>query len=67
MSPEFLENLLESGNLFCSATAVKKIAVGINQLWFHYLRGILAYTRPWEAKQRDALVVGSFTPVSLFV
>jgi len=27
----------------------------------------LAYTRPWEAKQRDVLVVGSFTPVSLFV
>ena len=42
-------------------------SVGIIQLWFHYFRGILVCTRPWEAKQRDALVVGSFTPVSLFV
>jgi len=46
---------------------VTKIAVGIIQLWFHYFRGILACTCPREAKQRDALVVGLFTPVSLFV
>jgi len=42
----FLENLLESGNLFCSATATKKTALGINQLWFNSFRGILAYTPP---------------------
>jgi len=44
-----------------------KIAVSIIQLWFHYFCGILAYTRPWEAKQRYVLAVGSFTPVYVFV
>jgi len=29
MLPGFLENLLESGNLFCSATVVTKTALGI--------------------------------------
>jgi len=45
MLPGFLENLLESGNLFCSATAATKTTVGVIQLWFHYFRGILACTR----------------------
>ena len=49
-----------SGKLFCSATAATKTALGIIQLWFNYFRGIMACTR-------DATVVGSFTPVSLFV
>jgi len=42
----FLENLLESGNLFCSATAMTKTALGTIQLWFNYFRGILVYTFP---------------------
>jgi len=66
MLPGLLENLLESGNLFCSATAATKTTLGITQLWFSNFRGILAYSS-WKAKQRDALVVGSFTPVSHFV
>jgi len=36
-------NLLES-DLFCSATAATKSALGSMQLWFNYFRGILAYT-----------------------
>jgi len=32
MLPGFLENLLESGNVFCSATAATKTALGIIQL-----------------------------------
>jgi len=44
-----LENLLESGNLFGCATAATKTAAGIIQLWFNYFRGILAFTRLWEA------------------
>jgi len=46
MVPGSLENLLESGNLFCSATAATKTAAGIIHLWFIYFRGILAYTLP---------------------
>jgi len=46
MIPGFLENLLESGYLFCSATATTKTALDIIQLWFNYFRGILAYTPP---------------------
>jgi len=42
----FLENLLESGNLFCSATAMTKIALGIILLWFNHFRGILTYPLP---------------------
>jgi len=42
----FLENLLESGTLFFSATVATKTALGIVQLWFNYFRGILAYTLP---------------------
>ena len=38
----FLENLLKSGNLFCSATAATKTALGIIQLWINYFRGIMA-------------------------
>jgi len=36
MIPGFLENLLESGTLFCDATAATKTALGIIQLWFNY-------------------------------
>jgi len=35
MLPGFLENLLESGNLFCIFTATTKTALGIIQLWFN--------------------------------
>jgi len=44
MFPGFIENLLESGNLFCSAAAATKIALGVIQLWFNNFHGILAYT-----------------------
>jgi len=46
MLPGFLENLLESGDLVCSATAATKTALGIIQLWFNYSRGILSYALP---------------------
>jgi len=46
MLPGFLENLVESGNLFCNAMATTKTALGIIQLWFKYFRSILAYTLP---------------------
>jgi len=36
MLPGFLENLVKSGNLFCSATATMKTALGITHLWFNY-------------------------------
>jgi len=53
--------------LVCSATAATKTALGIIQLWFNnYFRDILAYTLS-RRLGRDATVVGSFTPVSLFV
>jgi len=35
-----------NGNLFCSATAATKTALGVIQLWFNYFRGIMAYTLP---------------------
>jgi len=66
MLPEFLENLLESGNSVCSAMATTKTALGIIQFWFNYYCDILVYTS-WETKQRDSAVVGSFIPVSFFV
>ena len=60
MVPGFLENLLESGNLFCSATATTKTALGIIQLWFNYFRGILAYTLPGRlSKEMPLLLVHS--------
>jgi len=46
MLPGFLENLLESGNLFCSAAATTKTVLGLIWLWFNYFRGILTYTLP---------------------
>jgi len=46
MLPGFLENLLYSRNLICSATAAAKTVLDIIQLWFNYFRGILAYTLP---------------------
>jgi len=66
MLPGFVEKLLGSGNLFCSVTAATKTAVVIIQLWFHYFRGILAHIVLGRLS-RDALVVGSLTPVSIFV
>ena len=54
----FLENLLESGILFCCATAATKTALGIIQLWFNYFAASLYkaigvhFSR--EAKERDA-------------
>ena len=44
MIPGFLENSCKCGNLFCSAAAATKSALGIIQLWFNYFGGILAYT-----------------------
>jgi len=41
----FLENLLESGNLFCRATAATKTTLGIMQLWLNNFP-ILACTLP---------------------
>jgi len=46
MLPGFLENLLESENLFCSATAATKTTLGIIQLWFNYFCYFLANTFP---------------------
>jgi len=43
-SQDFLKNLLESRNFFCSATAATKTTLGIIQLCFNYFRGIVAYT-----------------------
>jgi len=71
MFPRFLENLLESGILFCCAMAVTKTALGIIQLWFNYCEVSFCkaldvhFSR--EVKDRDASVVGAFTPVSLSV
>jgi len=71
--PGILENLLESRIFFCSATAATKargvsssfgsiIFVRLVQLFsFNYVQLFSS----WETKQRDAAVVGSFTPVSL--
>ena len=66
MLQRFLENLLESGTLFCIATAATKTALGIIQVWFNYFRGILACTLLGRLS-KDAAVVGSFIPVFLFV
>jgi len=70
MIPKFLENLLESGILFCCcATAATKTALGIIQLWFNYFAAsfykALHFSR--EAKERDAPVIGAFNLVSLSV
>jgi len=63
MLPGFLENFLESGNLFCIAMAASKTAVGFIQLWFNYFPVILASSLPVKLS-RDVLAIGSFTPVS---
>jgi len=49
-----------------TAEAAMKTALDIIQLWFSYFHGILAYTLP-GILSRNAAVVGSFTPVSLYV
>jgi len=46
MVPGYVDILLESGILFCCATATTKTTLGIIQLWLNYFRGILAYTLP---------------------
>jgi len=51
MLPRFLKTLLENGNLWCSATAATKTALGTIQRWFNCFHGILAYTLPeWLSK-----------------
>ena len=40
--PGFLDYLLESRNLFRSATAGRKTALGVLQLWLHYFRVTLS-------------------------
>jgi len=65
MLPRFLEELLESGNLVCSATVATKTALGIIQLWFNYFA--TSFYKPLgihfsrEANEIDATVVGAFT------
>jgi len=63
----FLWDLLESGNLFCSAAATTNTVLGIIKALVQFLSRHFAMHFSWEAKQRDATAVGSFTPVSLFV
>jgi len=66
--PGFLETLIESGNLFCSATGATKPALGIILLWFNYIAlffNDLGIHSSWEAKQRDTPLVDAFTPVYL--
>jgi len=62
---------LESGILFCCATAATKTALGIIQLGFNYFAAsfykALGVHFSREAKERDAPVVGAFTPVPLSV
>ena len=69
--PGFIENLLENGNLFCSATGATKTALGVLQLCFNYFAlsffNELGIHSSWEDEQRDTPVVGAFTPVSLVV
>ena len=66
MLPGFVEKLLGSGNLFCSVTAATKTG-GYHPALVPLFSRHLGIHRPWKAKQRDALVVGSLTPVSIFV
>jgi len=41
-APSISEKFAEERNLFCSATAATKTALGIIHLWFNYFRGIMA-------------------------
>ena len=50
--PGFLENLLGSGKLFCSAKAATKTPPNVIQLWFIYFRGIMADTLPGRLAKR---------------
>jgi len=71
MLPGFLENLLESGNLFCSGTGAKKTALGIIQLWLNYFSlpflNELGMHSSCEAEQSDAPVVGALNALALVV
>jgi len=57
--------------LVSSGTAGTKTALDIIQLWFNYFASsffnALAIYVSREAKERNAPVVGAFSPVSLFV
>jgi len=71
-SPKFLERLLECENLVRSATSRTKTALGIIQIWLNYFAaclfkalGIMKHLSR-EAKDRDALVVSVFSPISIF-
>jgi len=67
MLPGLLENLLESENLVCRSTAATKSAlVACHPTLVPIFSRHLAIHPSWETKQRDAPVVGSFTPVSHF-
>jgi len=65
----FLKNLQESTNLVCWAKARTKTALGIIQLWFDCFTAsffkALGFYFSREARERNALVVGAFTPVFL--
>ena len=69
MLPEFLENLLKSGDLFCNSTGATTTALGVLHFCFNFFAlsffNKLGIHSSWEAEQRDTPVVGAFTPVSL--
>jgi len=69
--PGFIENLLESANLFCNAAGATQTALGVRQLCFNFFAlsffNKFGIHSSWEAEQRDTPVVGAFTPVSLVV
>jgi len=64
----FIENLLESGNLFCNPTGATENGLGVLQLCLKFFAlsffNKLGIHSSWEAKQIDTLVFGAFTPVS---
>jgi len=71
MLPRFLENVMESGILFCCATAATKTALCITQLWFNYFAAsfykALGVHFSREAEERNGPVFRALTPVSLSV
>jgi len=71
MLPRFLKICWRVEIFFCIVTAGTKNALGIFQLWFKFFvasffkRLGIFFSR--EAGERNAPVVGAFTPVSFFV
>jgi len=69
--PKISRKFVGEWNLFYCATTATKTALGIIQLWFDYFAAsffkALGVHFSREARERDAPVVGEFTPVSLSV